>query len=218
MDSGSSPWPLVLYGLFLGWSIAWPPGPINAEIIRRGLARGFVPAFAVALGASTGDALWALSVVLGAGLLFAAAGLRLALEVLSTALLFLLAWIFLKGAWHGYRSRRRREAPSAPSRFDSSRAGYLLGLGMALTSPWNIAFWLAVIGRPETAQRGVAAAFVIALSVIGGTLSWCLLLCTLVVALRLRIETGLWELVAKGATGLLMLYFALRGISRLVAG
>jgi hypothetical protein len=24
-------------GYILGWSVAWPPGPINAEMIRRGL-------------------------------------------------------------------------------------------------------------------------------------------------------------------------------------
>src|SRR5437588_13095785 len=24
-------------GFILGWSVAWPPGPINAEMIRRGL-------------------------------------------------------------------------------------------------------------------------------------------------------------------------------------
>ena len=38
---------LALYGALLGWSVAWPPGPINAEIVRRGLSRGFWPAYGV---------------------------------------------------------------------------------------------------------------------------------------------------------------------------
>ena len=61
--------PLAGYGLLLGWSVAWPPGPINAEIVRRGLSRGFRPAYGVGLGASTGDAVWAIAVLLGAGVL-----------------------------------------------------------------------------------------------------------------------------------------------------
>jgi len=52
--------PLVLEGFAFGFSVAWPPGPINAEIVRRALSRGGGPAFAVALGASSGDAVWAL--------------------------------------------------------------------------------------------------------------------------------------------------------------
>jgi len=59
--------PLLGKGLLLGWSVAWPPGPINSEMIRRGLSRGFWPAYAVGLGACSGDFLWALAVTLGAG-------------------------------------------------------------------------------------------------------------------------------------------------------
>ena len=50
---------LAATGFALGWSVAWPPGPINAEMIRRGLSRGFWPAYAVGLGASTADFFWA---------------------------------------------------------------------------------------------------------------------------------------------------------------
>src|SRR5437016_13980562 len=28
---------LLLNGFILGWSVSWPPGPVNAEMIRRGL-------------------------------------------------------------------------------------------------------------------------------------------------------------------------------------
>jgi len=47
-------------GYILGWSVAWPPGPINAEMIRRGLlpkdrGGGFWSAWPIGLGARTGD-------------------------------------------------------------------------------------------------------------------------------------------------------------------
>jgi len=206
--------PLVLEGLALGWSVAWPPGPINAEIMRRALARGFAAGFAVALGAASGDALWAVATALGAGLLLAGAAMRLALGVVSTALLFALAGVFLKGAWLGLRASPRT-APPPPARFDSPRAGYGLGLGMALTSPWNLAFWLAVMGRPQLAGRALGAVLVVAASVVTGALVWCVVFCAAIAVLRLRVATALWDILAKGATGLLLFAFAVAGVLRL---
>jgi threonine/homoserine/homoserine lactone efflux protein len=210
--------PLLTYGFVLGWSVAWPPGPINAELVRRGLARGFWPAYGLALGACSGDALWAILVVLGAGVLFAGPTAHLVLAVLSTVLLLVLAGLFLRGAWHGLRASREDVRPAPAGRFESRRAGYLLGLAMALTSPWNVAFWLAVIGRPAAVQGGLGASLVVALSVILGAAVWCLILCSAVVLLRVRFASAAWEVVAKGATGLLMLYFAVLGIVRLAGG
>jgi len=218
MPSQFSLLPLAAYGLVLGWSVAWPPGPINAEIIRRGLARGFWSACAVGLGAATGDALWALLVVLGAGVLFASAAARLVLAVVSTLLLLVLAIFFLRGAVQSYVAWRSRAVLAPPRAFDSTRAGFALGLGLALSSPWNIAFWLAVIGRAEAMAAGLAGGIVVAVAVIVGAVAWVVVLATLVVLLRLHSQSGAWEVIAKGATGLLMLYFALAGTARLLAG
>ncbi len=200
--------PLVVEGVVLGWSVAWPPGPINAEIVRRGLAGGFMPGFAVGLGASSGDALWAVATALGAGLLLAGPGLRLALGIVSTALLAALAAVFLYRAWRGLGAG----GAAAPT-----RAGYALGFAMALSSPWNLAFWLAVMGRPDLAGRGFAAALVVAASVVLGALSWCALLCAGVTGLRRRYATPWWNVIAQGATGLLLLAFAIMGAVRLAA-
>ena len=59
-----------------------------------------------------------------------------------------LSLVFLRGAWRALKAPR--PAAFAPPQYDSHRAGYLLGAGMALTSPWNVAFWLAAIGRPDS--------------------------------------------------------------------
>ena len=83
----------IVAGLLLGWSVAWPPGPINAEMIRRGLTRGFWPAYSVGLGACTGDFLWALAVALGAG----AIATLLALMLLSMAAAWGLAEVIEPG-------------------------------------------------------------------------------------------------------------------------
>jgi threonine/homoserine/homoserine lactone efflux protein len=204
---------LLGYGFLLGWSVAWPPGPINAEIARHCLARGFWAGYGVLLGASLGDALWALAVVLGIGLAFTAPPARLALGVLSIILLLVLAFVFLRSAWRGLRG-----TPAAPTRFESGRASLLLGLSMALTSPWNIAFWLAAIGRPELAGVGAGSLLIVVAAVVSGALTWGVLWSGIVVLLHRSAPGRWWDIGARLATGLLMLYFAGASAVRLAAG
>jgi len=205
---------LAGYGFLLGWSVAWPPGPINAEMIRRGFAAGFRPAAAVGLGACSGDALWAVLVMTGVGLLIGPAT-RFALGIASSVLLVILAGLFLSAARRAWGDRA---APAAmPSPVAATRRGYLLGLGMALTSPWNLAFWLAVMGWPQSLDSGIVGALTVAGAVILGAGTWVLVLCGSVVRLRLRFDGRLWRLVADGITGILMLCFAAQQLRFLLA-
>ena len=137
--------------------MAWPPGPINAEMIRRSLERGFWPAWSLGLGACSGDFLWAVAVSLGAGVLIEVHGVGPVLGFISIVLLLFLAWTFGKGAWRVWVATRVLASEMiivpTPSRFQSARGGYLLGLTLALTSPWNIAFWTGVIGAQASGRH-----------------------------------------------------------------
>ncbi|MBI1778319.1 MAG: LysE family transporter [Proteobacteria bacterium] len=206
------------YGFALGWSVAWPPGPINAEIARRVLAQGFWPGVSLCLGACAGDALWAVGVAIGAGVFFTLPAAHLGLGLLSTLLLLVMAGMFLRGAWHGVAVWRGLAEPTAPGRFESGRGGLVLGLTLALTSPWNVAFWLAVIGRPESAELGLAASFVVVAAVILGAASWGVVFGLAVLALGRSFAGAPWEVFAKATTALLMLYFAGRSIQHLAFG
>ena len=123
---------LLLKGFLLGWSVAWPPGPINAEMIRRGLERGFFPAWALGLGACSGDFLWAVAVSLGAGVLVDVPGVRPVLGVVSIILLLFLAWTFGKGAWLAWHRQpdagRARRALSQRRRFDTTHGALRVGV------------------------------------------------------------------------------------------
>jgi len=207
---------LISYGFVLGCSVAWPPGPINAEMMRRGLTRGFGSAFAVGAGACTGDALWAVAVGLGAGALVGERA-RLALGVASTGLMLALAAFFLAGAWRGWRERGQTRSEAQPARGQARRASYFLGLAMALTSPWNFAFWLAVVGRPEIQSFGFSGTLVVAASVVSGAASWCLGFCFITARLGMRLDGAAWNVIAKGVTGCLLLGFAAQGALRLAA-
>ena len=213
--------PLLFKGLLLGWSVAWPPGPINAEMIRRGLERGFLPAWALGLGACSGDFLWAVAVSLGAGALVNLPGVRPALGIVSVALLLFLAWTFGRSAWQAWQ-RSRRSASSEEAvparRFDSTRGGYLLGLTLALTSPWNIAFWLAVIGSQAGGARlGGRDFLTVAVGVFIAAAAWGLFVCSAVRA-GARFATPAWHIVTQGVTAALMLYFAVLTVLKLSLG
>lgn len=204
---------IVVQGWLLGWSVAWPPGPINAEMMRRGLERGFVAAFAVGLGASSGDFLWALAVALGAGALADVPGVRSGMGIVSLLLLVFLAFTFAKGAWRAWRDHQAGRPP-AQRALESARGGYLLGLTMALTSPWNLAFWLAVIGSQGVAQRGLSTSLVLASAVIAGAVSWNLVLGA-ALQLGARFATPAWHIATRAGTAALMLFFAFRAAVRL---
>src|SRR5207302_5120620 len=122
----------LVNGFILGWSVAWPPGPINAEMIRRGLlpkerGGGFWGAWPIGLGACTGDFLWAFCVSLGAGALLNSTGIRRGLAIVSLALLLFLAARFALGAWRIYRAHRLIGFVSIPAR-PGERGGFFGGL------------------------------------------------------------------------------------------
>ena len=203
----NGPLTAAVTGFALGWSVAWPPGPVNAEIVRRGLSRGFLAAVAVGLGASTGDFIWALAIGLGAGTVAELPAMARLLSAVSTVLLLGLAAHYAMSAVRVWRHLSQQAAPSPAA---SLRGGYALGLTLALTSPFNIAFWLAVVGRPEIAAGGTSLVLVTAMAVIVGTVAWVLTLATSVVVLHARYQTPAWDVATRAVTAVLLLLFAAR--------
>jgi threonine/homoserine/homoserine lactone efflux protein len=213
---------LLATGFLLGWSVAWPPGPINAEIARRCAAGDFWAGIAVLAGASSADALWAVSVALGVGLLFAAPLARAGMGVVSIALLLALATLFLRASWRAFaHGNAPRLKPEGPQKFASARGGFGLGAAMALTSPWNVAFWLAAMGRPELAGARAGSLLVMAAAVIAGALTWGVIWASSNALLHRGLEGPAkrwWTIFVDLATGALMLAFAVSSAERLMAG
>ena len=201
-------------GLILGWSVAWPPGPINAEMIRRGLlpraaGGGFWSAWQVGLGACTADFCWALAVAAGAGALINTPRIRFVLGLVSLALLLLLAAVFLRGAWRA--ARAQRTAAGEERQGTRTLPGYFLGLTVALTSPWNIGFWLAVIGSQSGKMgREFSNSLLLASAVVCGAVVWGLVLSTAIkLGARIFSRPG-WQVATQALTALVMIYFAIQ--------
>ncbi|HET7560610.1 MAG TPA: LysE family transporter [Limnochordia bacterium] len=96
-------------GLALGYGAAIPIGPVNVEIIRRGLAGGFWPAFTLGLGACSADTAYVLLILGGVGTWLQGRWVHAALALFATLFLGWLAGRSLLGAWRHRRSRRSRD-------------------------------------------------------------------------------------------------------------
>ena len=202
----------LVNGYILGWSVAWPPGPINAEMIRRGLlpkdrGGGFWSAWPIGLGACTGDFIWAFCVSVGAGALLNSMTIRRVLAIISLALLLFLATDFAMGAWKIYRAHHSVEF-QVPK--NERRGGFLLGLFIVLMSPWNVAFWLAVIGSQSTQSASVRQSLAIAVAVVLGALTWGVVLCTAVKFGAHIFSHPIWQVATEAITAAVMLWFAIR--------
>ncbi|MEO5722173.1 MAG: LysE family transporter [Chthoniobacterales bacterium] len=214
----------LFQGFLLGWSVAWPPGPINAEMLRRGLlpkveGGGFWPAWRIGLGACAGDSLWALGVSLGAGALINTPKVRVVLGIISLLLLLFLASVFLRGAWRAWRERNANGKPADNGIPGKKRGlpGFLLGFTLALTSPWNIGFWLAVIGSQSGRLSGsLLSSLLLAGSVLLGAITWGFAFAT-AIKLGARIfSRPSWQIATQALTALVMLYFAAQLVVRLL--
>jgi threonine/homoserine/homoserine lactone efflux protein len=211
----------LVNGFILGWSVAWPPGPINAEMIRRSLLShsaggGFWSAWLLGLGACSGDFCWALGVSAGAGALMNTPKVRIALGILSLLLLLLLAGSYGVGAWRALRRHRILNLTNdVPIQRTRRRSGYLLGFTLALMSPFNIGFWLAVVGSQQRASHAFSDSLALAASVVLGAIAWSLALC-LAVKLGARVFAHpSWQIMTQALTALVMIYFAVRLVLQL---
>jgi len=202
----------LVNGYILGWSVAWPPGPINAEMIRLGLLAkdrggGFWSARPIGLAACTGDFIWAFCVSVGAGALFNSMTIRRVLAIVSLALLLFLAAHFAMGAWKIYRAHRSVEF-QAPK--NERRGGFLLAFFVVLMSPWNVGFWLAVIGSQPTRGASVRQSLAIAVAVVLGAIIWGVILWTAVKFGAHIFSQPNWQVATEAITAAVMLWFAIR--------
>ena len=90
------------------------------------------------------------------------------------------------------------------------RGGFFVGLLIVLLSPWNVGFWLAVIGSQQRQMTGVRQSLAIAAAVVFGALTWTVVLC-LAVKLGARLfARPEWQIATEAITAAVMVWFAMR--------
>jgi len=155
---------IVLSGLLLGLAIALPVGPVITELIRRGLAGGFLPAWQVGLGAALSHAILVTLTLLGV-----------------VTFLDRPAWHLLLGAAGvlvlGYLGVDALRAGTAPPALETTRrAGhpFLVGFGIGIANPITLLWFLTVGGAlimtHSGGRAGLATTF--GVSFVAGVLGW----------------------------------------------
>ncbi len=196
-----------------GWLVAAPIGPVNLEIIRRGLQHNLLSGFLVGFGACCIDATY-LS-IFSAGL-----GTVLQIEWVRTLAFFVggifLCWIGV-GALLGARAFQspivEGDAPEEkPGRFATGPLGsFVVGLGLTAANPMTIAFWSAL--SLEFSEFPLWQRFLASACVLAGCFSWVTLLIGILAFARQWVGPKLFAVVTF-AGGVCVLFFGCSFIAR----
>ncbi|HLZ10444.1 MAG TPA: LysE family transporter [Chloroflexota bacterium] len=200
---------LFLSAVVLGLAFCAPPGTVAAEALRRGLARGFRPAFLVEIGSLFGDTVWAAIALAGAAVLIQNPVSRLALALIGTFYLFRLSY-------QSFRDAIQATLPKAAP--TGVRGDLVTGAVLSLTNPLSIGFWIGAGGGavvnivPNPGPREFAIFF-------AGFLSACVFWCffySAVVAFGRRFLTPIFFRAVNSLCGTALAYFGVSLLFRLL--
>jgi chemosensory pili system protein ChpE len=192
---------LLLSTLLLGLVFSATPGAVNAESLRRGVARGFRPAFLVQLGSLVGDMVWAAVALTGTAFLVQNRPVALLLGIVGACFL-------LRQAFAAFReSVRERAEEVMPGR---ARGDFLTGSFFSLTNPFAVAFWLGLgAGVTATAHTSFLATIGFFAGFFGGAIAWCVCFAVLV-SLGRRWVNGPVLRALDAVAGTALSYFGIR--------
>jgi len=176
-------WSILSQGFVIGLGVAAPIGPVNIEIIRRGLRSGFREPFALGMGAVTADGVYLTLVCLGVSRIAEYAAVRLALLALGVVMLETLGALAIRDAF------RLKDVPDGglstdPASPEVSRAAstlrcYGLGIAMMATNVLAMALWLGSSSVVISLAAANPLAYVwLAVSVPAGCATWVVFIST----------------------------------------
>lgn len=182
-------------GVVLGLSIAVPFGPVNAEVIRRGVAETPRIGLGVAVGASIVDGLCIVGALVGLEQLFRLRGFQLVTSVVGGGLLLWMGWGALRDGLRRWRERDLAVESNLGERMDAAGAsrGFwraaLFGAGIHVANPVTFLFWTTVPSRVfGHAELGLRDIVVVSAATVFGIFLWLATL-TLIVAKGRRFLT-----------------------------
>ena len=195
---------LFISSFVLAIAFCAPPGVITAETVRRGAARGFIPALFVQFGSLVGDTTWAMIALTGLAFLIQNNIAKTILSLIGIILMLKLAWDAIKDARHG------KELDSSLSA--STRGDFASGAFLSLGNPLNIVFWTglgttvfaSITGGPHLIHFVIFFA-----GFLGGAVVWCFFMASLVAWGR-RFITPLFFRRVNFICGIALSFFALQ--------
>lgn len=133
---------LMLSHFLLGISFAVPMGPVNFEVVRRGIGQGFLCAFIVSLGALSADVVYLVAINQGISSWMSIHWIHVTLTWLGALFFLKLGYTSIKSAFHTADNFMIQIASLEPSKWNAFWSGFLI----SLINPISFLFWLGVYG------------------------------------------------------------------------
>lgn len=162
----------LLQNILLGLTLAAPIGPVNVEIIQRGLRDGFRQALFTGAGAMCADATYLTLIFFGMTAFLSNAFLSSFLGYAGSFVLMYLGAVSLREV---FQKENRQARP--PRRI--FKYAFVAGYALAISSPMTIVWWTGIFGALMASQGPVKtslSAFVSCLSILLGCFLWVLFL------------------------------------------
>jgi threonine/homoserine/homoserine lactone efflux protein len=135
----------LIQNILLGLTLAAPIGPVNLEIIKRGLNSGFKQAFLTGAGAMSADTTYLTLIFFGLTAFLNIAFMKIFLGIAGSIILIYLGALSVKEFFRTAKNNNK----TAQRLFKSSFAtGYVL----AISSPMTIVWWTGVFGALLASQ------------------------------------------------------------------
>ncbi|MCL6452117.1 MAG: LysE family translocator [Alicyclobacillus sp.] len=160
---------LVITAFGMGFVYSAAPGAVNTEALRRGLQRGFVPAFLVQVGALIGDLMWAGIGLTGVALVFRFWPVQVILGIAGVAFLLRMAWL-------SFLDARKSIAWTTDAKQREQRH-FVTGMIFSVANPFGFAFWGGIGGSFATQMASLSLIDKLATLFVGfavGAFAWCI--------------------------------------------
>ena len=158
----------VLQNIILGLSLAAPIGPVNLEIIKRGLNSGFRQALFTGIGAMIADSTYLTLIFFGLTSFLNIAFMKIVLGLGGSFILIYLGFISVKEFF-------RKDAVGENQQRRIFKSPFITGYVLAISSPMTIVWWTGVFSAllaSQTNTQTSLSAFSSCLSILLGCFIW----------------------------------------------
>jgi threonine/homoserine/homoserine lactone efflux protein len=135
-----------LYCFFTGFFLCIPIGPVNLEVFQSAIKKHHAQALNIALGASLGDAIWAMAAFFGISS-FLKNDYNILIEgiflLITSVITFILGLLSLKDARLLEKIEKKEEALA--QNIKRKRWAFAKGLAMVMINPLGIASWMIAL-------------------------------------------------------------------------
>ena len=193
---------MIIQGFIIGFSLAAPVGPLGLLCIQRTLARGFLFGLLTGLGVAFADAAYGLT---------AAFGVTVVSDFLIAhqTVLGIMGGFFL--SWLGFKTVLNSSSKVSTVHVENTGGhlrAFLSAFLITLTNPMTILSYVAIFSSATFAIGEKGAAFILTLAIFVGSLSWWVILSSVVAATKHKIRPEHMRLI-NICSGLLLLAIGL---------